>query len=40
MELIKTNGGKILYENIDGKEKIAHFADPAGNMMGLYQHGK
>lgn len=39
MELIKKHGGKIIRSDIDAKEKIAWFVDPAGNVLGLYQHG-
>jgi predicted enzyme related to lactoylglutathione lyase len=37
-KLIIENGGKIVYNTtISSGEKIVHFTDPAGNLMGLYQ---
>jgi len=37
IDSIKTNGGKIIDIHLEGKEKIAKFSDPAGNVFGLYQ---
>jgi predicted enzyme related to lactoylglutathione lyase len=37
-KLIIENGGKIVYNTtMSSGEKIVHFTDPAGNLMGLYQ---
>ena len=37
-KLVTANGGKIVFSmKMDSGEKIAHFSDPAGNVMGLYQ---
>jgi len=37
-KLVTANGGKIVFSTkMDSGEKIAHFSDPAGNVMGLYQ---
>jgi len=38
IDLIANNGGKILGVDIQGKDKLASFTDPAGNIFGLYQH--
>ena len=38
IDLIANNGGKILGVDIEGKDKLASFSDPAGNILGLYQH--
>lgn len=38
IDLIANNGGKILGIDIEGKDKLASFSDPAGNIFGLYQH--
>ena len=38
IDLIANNGGKILGVHIEGKDKLASFTDPAGNIFGLYQH--
>jgi predicted enzyme related to lactoylglutathione lyase len=37
VELIEKNDGKILQVNTEGKEKLAQFTDPAGNIFGLYE---
>lgn len=37
IDLITSNGGKILFVDIDSPEKTARFADPFGNILGLYQ---
>ena len=35
---IEDNGGKIVHATtLDSGEKIVHFTDPAGNIMGLYE---
>ena len=40
-KLITDHGGKILSSmKTDAGEKIVHFTDPAGNIMGLYQSKK
>jgi uncharacterized protein len=40
VELIKKHGGKIVQEiGKDHPEITAHFSDPAGNVLGIYQHG-
>src|SRR6187551_2142243 len=37
-KLIIDNGGKIVFTmKMDSGELIAHFTDPAGNIMGIYQ---
>lgn len=37
-KLIEINGGKIVFNmKMDSGEVIAHFTDPAGNIMGIYQ---
>ena len=38
IDLITSNGGKIIMVDIDSPEKIARFTDPSGNIVGLYQH--
>ena len=36
--LIESNGGKVVFNmKMDSGELIAHFTDPAGNIMGIYQ---
>jgi uncharacterized protein len=38
MKLITAHGGKVVFsQKMDSGEHIAHFADPAGNLMGIYQ---
>ncbi len=38
--LIIANGGEIVQPIVaDAPEITAHFKDPAGNIMGIYQHG-
>jgi predicted enzyme related to lactoylglutathione lyase len=38
LESIKENGGKVIYSTtMSSGEHIAHFTDPAGNVMGIYQ---
>lgn len=39
LELLVAHGGEIIrpQEDISMAEKIARFADPAGNILGLYQ---
>jgi hypothetical protein len=38
-EAVKTNGGKIVQPiGLDAPEITARFADPAGNILGIYQH--
>ncbi len=40
-KLILDNGGKIVFSSkMDSGELIAHFTDPAGNIMGIYQESK
>ena len=40
-KLILANGGKIVFNmKMDSGELIAHFIDPAGNIMGIYQPTK
>jgi predicted enzyme related to lactoylglutathione lyase len=37
---IVANGGTIVREvNLEAVEKTAHFRDPAGNVLGIYEHG-
>ncbi len=37
-KLIIGNGGKVVFSmKMDSGELIAHFTDPAGNIMGIYQ---
>jgi predicted enzyme related to lactoylglutathione lyase len=37
-KLLVANGGSVVFEmSMDSGEKIVHFTDPAGNVMGLYQ---
>lgn len=39
VDAIITNGGKIVQEiGADAPEITAHFSDPAGNILGIYQH--
>jgi predicted enzyme related to lactoylglutathione lyase len=39
IELIKARGGKIVQPiGADHPEITAHFTDPAGNVLGIYQH--
>jgi predicted enzyme related to lactoylglutathione lyase len=39
--LVIENGGKIVFNmQMDSGEVIAHFTDPAGNIMSLYQSSK
>ena|SRR5258706_10209765 len=38
IDLIANNGGKIIEVNLEGREKLARFSDPAGNIWGLYEH--
>jgi predicted enzyme related to lactoylglutathione lyase len=39
IDLIKVNGGRIIQEyDIQSADKIARFTDPAGNVLGLYEH--
>jgi len=41
LESIKVNGGKVIYSTtMSSGEKIAHFTDPAGNVMGIYQESQ
>ena len=38
MESVKVYGGKVIYSTtMNTGEVIAHFTDPAGNVMGIYQ---
>ena len=38
LESISKNGGKVIFSTtMSSGEKIAHFTDPAGNVMGIYQ---
>jgi predicted enzyme related to lactoylglutathione lyase len=38
MKLIAAHGGRIVYaQKLESGEYIAHFVDPAGNLMGVYQ---
>jgi enediyne biosynthesis protein E4 len=38
IKLIEAHGGKVVHaQNMESGEYIAHFADPAGNLMGIYQ---
>ncbi|MEO7990398.1 MAG: VOC family protein [Chryseolinea sp.] len=40
-KLIIDNGGAIVFNmKMDSGEFIAHFTDPAGNIMGIYQESK
>ncbi|HEX5168194.1 MAG TPA: VOC family protein [Cyclobacteriaceae bacterium] len=40
-KLVNANGGKVIYSaELSSEEKIAHFTDPAGNVMGIYEHRK
>ena len=36
-DAITANGGRIVSTSIEGPEKTAQFADPDGNVLGLYQ---
>jgi predicted enzyme related to lactoylglutathione lyase len=39
VNLVTANGGKIVHSvKTDLGEVIVHFTDPAGNIMGIYQH--
>jgi predicted enzyme related to lactoylglutathione lyase len=39
IQLITANGGKITQPvGMDTPEITAHFSDPSGNILGLYQH--
>jgi len=41
IDKIILNGGKIVQPGgMDAPEITARFSDPAGNVLGLYQHGK
>jgi len=41
IDKIILNGGKIVQSvGMDAPEITARFSDPAGNVLGLYQHGK
>ena len=38
IESIEKNGGKVIFSTtMSSGEKIAHFTDPAGNVMGIYE---
>jgi predicted enzyme related to lactoylglutathione lyase len=38
-ELVKSLGGEIVQPiDPDSKEVFAHFRDPAGNILGIYEH--
>lgn len=40
IDSILAHGGKIVQElGKDAPEITAHFSDPAGNVLGIYQHG-
>ncbi len=40
LELVVANGGEIVQAvGADAPEITAHFRDPGGNVIGLYQHG-
>lgn len=39
IDLLISHGGKIIQPvNTNSREKLARFADPFGNILGLYQH--
>jgi hypothetical protein len=41
VEKILAHGGKIVQPiGGDFPEITAHFSDPAGNVLGIYQHGR
>lgn len=40
IDLVIKHGGRIVQPLKEGSEKIAGFADPAGNIFGLYQHNQ
>jgi uncharacterized protein len=40
LKLVVENGGEIVQAvGADAPEITAHFRDPGGNVIGLYQHG-
>ena len=40
LDLITTNGGKVLPVDTDPSEKTARFSDPTGNIFCLYQSSR
>lgn len=38
MDAVTRHGGTILSTDLEEDQKMASFKDPAGNIMGLYQH--
>jgi predicted enzyme related to lactoylglutathione lyase len=40
VDAIPRHGGRIVPTGVEGPEKTAQFADPDGNVLGLYQEPK
>jgi predicted enzyme related to lactoylglutathione lyase len=40
IDAIGANGGRIVPTGVEGPEQTAQFADPDGNVLGLYQEPK